>query len=152
MFGKDKNGAVNTYSDSTTLIAAGTEIHGDIKFAGNLEIEGKVVGDVVAEDNSVATVRVLEHGQVEGDIRVPTVIINGSIKGNVFSSDHIELAAKAKVSGNVHYSLIEMTKGAQVNGNLVYGGERLAQVTTIAGSRKEGKAEAADSGKQAEGA
>ena len=132
MFGKDKNNAANVYSDSTTLIAAGTEIHGDIKFAGNLEIEGRVVGDIVAAEGNVATVRVLEHGHVEGDLRVPVVVINGSVKGNVFSSEHVELAAKARVTGNVHYSLIEMVKGSQVNGSLLYGGERSGDVADFA--------------------
>ena len=50
------------------------------------------------------------------------VIINGNVKGDVHCSDHVELAGKANVDGNVHYNLIEMVKGAQLNGNLVYAG------------------------------
>jgi cytoskeletal protein CcmA (bactofilin family) len=135
MFGKERSSGFNPNSANTTLIAAGTEIQGNIKFTGNLEIEGKVLGDVSADDSGVATVRVLEYGEVEGNLRVPTVIVNGTVKGDVFASEHIELAAKAKVSGNVHYSLIEMVKGAQVNGNLVYNGDRGAQVTSIQGAK-----------------
>lgn len=123
MFGKEKTTmAFNGNSNATTLIAKGTEIVGDIKFSGNLEIEGKVRGGIIAAGGGDASVRVLENGEVEGDINVPSVIINGVVKGDVFSSNHIELAAKAKVEGNAHYNLIEMVKGAQVNGNLVYNG------------------------------
>ena len=82
-------------------------------------IEGHVKGNVYATDDN-AQARVLESGRIEGEIRVPSLIINGHVAGDVFSSKHIELASKAVISGNVHYVLIEMVKGAQVNGKLVY--------------------------------
>lgn len=123
MFGKEKTTmAFNGNSSATTLIAKGTEIIGDIKFSGNLEIEGQVRGGIIAAGGGDASVRVLENGEVEGDIKVQSVIVNGVVKGDVYSSNHIELAGKAKVEGNVHYNLIEMVKGAQVNGSLVYNG------------------------------
>lgn len=106
-------------SSSTTLIAKDTEIFGDIKFAGNLEIEGHVVGNLVANPGSDASVRVLENGRIEGDVNVPNTTINGLVKGNVHSSS-LELAAKARIEGNVHYQSIEMIKGSQVNGSLVF--------------------------------
>jgi cytoskeletal protein CcmA (bactofilin family) len=46
------------------------------------------------------------------------IVINGLVEGDVYSSNHIELAAKARVSGNVHYHLIEMVMGSEVNGSL----------------------------------
>ncbi|HEY9033095.1 MAG TPA: polymer-forming cytoskeletal protein [Pseudomonadales bacterium] len=106
-------------SSSTTLIARDTEIFGDIKFSGNLEIEGSVHGNITANPSVDAAIRVLEDGHVEGDIHVPRANINGHIKGNVHASA-LELAAKARVEGNVHYETLEMLKGAQINGNLVY--------------------------------
>ena len=106
-------------SSSTTLIARDTELFGDIKFSGNLEIEGHIVGNITANPGSDASVRVLENGHVEGDIHVPKVVINGDIKGNVHATN-LELAAKAKIEGDVHYQSLEMVKGSQVNGSLVY--------------------------------
>lgn len=106
-------------SSSTTLIAKDTEIFGDIKFSGNLEIEGHIVGNLVANPGSEASVRILENGRIEGDVNVHNTTINGLIKGNVHASN-LELAAKARVEGNVHYQSIEMVKGSQVNGSLVF--------------------------------
>jgi cytoskeletal protein CcmA (bactofilin family) len=120
MFGK-KNTSTNFSAGSTTLVSKNTEIIGDINFSGNLMIEGKVKGNVFCSEGSDAHARVLEKGVVEGEIRVPTLVINGTVNGDVFSDKHIELAAKAVINGNVHYNLIEMVKGAQVNGNLVFG-------------------------------
>ncbi len=109
-------------SGSTTLISKSTELVGDIHFNGNLEIEGRVRGNIYAEEGSDARVRIMEKGLVEGEICVPTIVINGAVHGDVHSSKHIELAAKAAVQGNVHYNMIEMVKGAQVNGSLLYSG------------------------------
>lgn len=106
-------------SSSTTLIARDTEIFGDIKFSGSLEIEGSVHGNITANPGVEASIRVLEDGRVEGDIHVPRANLNGDIKGNVHSGT-VELAAKARVTGNVHYETLEMLKGAQVNGSLVF--------------------------------
>ena len=105
---------------ATTLVSTNTEINGNMEFSGNLVIEGKVNGNIVAAAGSEAHLRLLETGQVVGEIRVPTIIINGKVEGDVYASEHVELAAKAHVDGNVHYNLIEMIKGSQVNGNLVY--------------------------------
>ena len=57
---------------------------------------------------------------VEGEICVPSAIVNGLVQGDVRSTNHIELAAKATVVGNVYYNLIEMVMGSEVNGNLMH--------------------------------
>ena len=109
-------------SQSTTLISKDSEIEGNIKFSGDLEIQGLVRGNVIANTEAKATVRVVEGGRVEGEIHAPVIIINGQVVGDVHCSNHVELAAKAEVEGNIHYNLIEMVKGSQVNGSLMYAG------------------------------
>lgn len=119
MWGK-KDSSMGFASGGTTLISKSTELIGDVKFSGSLEVEGRVKGNIYAEDGADARVRIMEKGFVEGDICVPTIIINGAVHGDVHSARHVELAAKATVTGNVHYNMIEMVKGAQVNGSLLY--------------------------------
>lgn len=109
----------NTGGNHTTLIARQTEVSGDLHFRGNLVIEGKVRGNISAHSDSDARLQIIDGGVVEGEIRVPHVVINGNVKGDVYAARHLELASKAMVEGNVHYKLIEMVKGAQVNGSLV---------------------------------
>ncbi len=119
MWGK-KDKSAGFVSGSTTLISGTTELLGDVKFTGNLEVEGRIRGNIYAEEGTDARVRIMEKGLVEGEICAPTVIINGTVQGDVHSSKHVELAAKATVTGNVNYNMIEMVMGAQVNGNLVF--------------------------------
>ncbi len=103
-----------------TLISRTTEIIGDIHFNGELIIEGRVKGNIYADDDSRALIRIAEKGAVEGEICVPSAVINGLVQGDVRSSSHIELAAKAVVLGSVYYNLIEMVMGSEVNGNLMH--------------------------------
>jgi len=120
MFGKSKDIPPAVSSHAHTLISRNTEIVGDIHFSGELIIEGRVKGNIYAEDDSAALIRVAENGAVEGEICVPSAVINGLIQGDVRSANHIELASKAVVVGNVYYNLIEMVMGSEVNGNLIH--------------------------------
>lgn len=117
---KNKVAKGKVSSQATTLIAQHTEVCGDIAFGGNLMIEGVVRGNIVARDGEKARVHVLDTGEVTGEISAPTVIVNGRVHGDVFSSHFVELAEKAIVDGNVNYKMIEMVRGAQINGRLVF--------------------------------
>lgn len=107
-------------SGKTTLVSSDTVIKGDVRFSGVLDIEGLVQGNIVAQPGKDAVVRIVDKGRVEGEIRAPSIIINGVVQGDVYSTRHLELAAKAKVKGNVFYSLVEMAAGAEVNGSLAH--------------------------------
>jgi len=111
--------ARNKIDKGVTLIAPHTEVVGDIKFSDQLYVSGKVVGNVVAADDK-ATLVVTEEGCVAGEVRVPNIVINGRVEGDVFAGNKVELASKAKVQGNLFYKLIEMQLGAQVEGQLVH--------------------------------
>jgi cytoskeletal protein CcmA (bactofilin family) len=119
MFGQGKKvKAVSAKVD--TIVGQQTQIEGDIRFSGGLHVDGRIRGNVIAEDGSASVLTISEHGRIEGDVQVPNVILNGSVQGDVRSDERIELAAKARVTGDVYYSLIEMAMGAEVNGSLVH--------------------------------
>ena len=103
-----------------TLVGRHTKIVGDIRYGGGLHIEGVVEGNIAPEQDDKGVVILSELGVVEGEIRGPSIIINGTVNGNVYATGTIELAAGAKINGNVYYNLLEMTVGAEVNGNLVH--------------------------------
>jgi len=115
-----KKGKARSTQNFETLLSGKAEVVGDVHFSGGLHIDGVVKGNVIAKDDPKTVVRVSDRGLVEGEIRAPNVIINGTVKGNVYSSEHVELAAKAVVTGNVYYKLMEMVMGAQVNGQLMH--------------------------------
>jgi cytoskeletal protein CcmA (bactofilin family) len=102
-----------------SLIGQNTELQGNVLFNGGFHIDGKLKGNVIAHEPS-SLLTLSDHGVVEGEVRVPNIILNGTVIGDVYASERVELAANAKVTGNVYYNLIEMAMGAEVNGNLVH--------------------------------
>ncbi len=119
MFGKGKK---TSCSRIDTVIGEQTRLEGDIHFAGGLHIDGTVKGNIIAEPNAENVLTVSEKGRIEGDVKVPNLVLNGAVEGDVHASERVELASHAKVTGNVYYNLIEMAIGAEVNGNLVHRG------------------------------
>lgn len=115
MFGKD--GKTET---GITLIATNCEVEGDLHFSDQLIVNGIIKGNIYAQPGSKAKINISEKGRVKGEIRVPNVIVNGKVFGDIHSDKHIELAGRAEVKGNVHYNLIEMVKGSRVDGQLFH--------------------------------
>jgi len=102
------------------LIGTGTIIEGNITFSGGLRVDGHVRGSVVCSDGKSGTLVLSEQAQIEGEIRVSHVVINGTVAGPVRGSEYVELLPKARVTGNVSYKSIEIHVGAIVMGQLVY--------------------------------
>jgi cytoskeletal protein CcmA (bactofilin family) len=120
MFGTNapKNTTATTAVD--TLIGRQTEVLGDVHFSGGLHVDGKIKGKVIAKSDKAASLSVSETGAIEGDVRVPNIVLNGTVSGDVHASEKITLAAKARVTGNLYYKIIEMEGGALVNGQMVH--------------------------------
>lgn len=111
--------ARNKFQKGVTLIANHTEMSGDVTFRDQFFVAGKISGNISA-DGDKATLIVSEEGFVGGQVRVPNVVISGTIEGDVYASNKVELSAQAKVKGNLYYKLIEMQLGALVDGQLVH--------------------------------
>lgn len=119
MFKKSKPKKTKSTSRIDTLIGRHTHITGDISFSGGLRVDGSITGNINAMADESSLLTVSDHGSVEGEVRVPNLIINGEINGNVYASQHVELAPKARINGNLYYRMIEMTMGSEVNGHLI---------------------------------
>lgn len=117
MFG-GKRRRKDTVIDS--MVGPNTEIVGNIQFAGALLVQGKVKGNVTAQADGHSVIQLTEQGTIEGEVRGPYIVLDGSVVGDVFGSEHVELSSRARVAGNVYYNLMEMAVGAEVNGKLVH--------------------------------
>jgi cytoskeletal protein CcmA (bactofilin family) len=116
MWGKNKSKSTKI----ETLVGTAMEIQGDLIFSGGLHVDGRIVGNVIAEEHSQSMLVLSDRGQIEGEVRVPLVVINGQVTGDVYASERVELSSQGQVNGNVYYNLLEMAMGAEVNGNLVH--------------------------------
>ena len=122
--------------DVTTLIAAGTEIRGDIQFKGRLHVDGVIEG-AIRGDGAQAVLTLSEHARVTGEVQAPHIVINGEVTGDVSAADRLELASNARVEGNVYYKVLEMSAGAQINGKMVHRAEAPKQLPKPDGQASE---------------
>jgi len=129
MFNKNKRKGKSTRID--TLIGQHTHLKGDISFSGGLRVDGSVAGNINATGDTDSVLTLSEMGTIEGEVRVPNLVINGSISGNVYASQHIELAPKARIQGNVYYHFLEMAMGSAVNGQMIHVDESDDQILDL---------------------
>lgn len=120
MFSSSEKPKKRKVSTVDTLIGGGTEVRGDVLFSGGLHTDGRIKGKVLANAGEPATLSISDTGMVEGDVSVPVITVNGTVTGNVHSSEHMTLAANARVTGNVYYNKLEIQPGAEVNGQMVH--------------------------------
>lgn len=131
MFGKKADSKPQGRIDS--LIGAGTQIEGNIRFTGGLRIDGEVKGCVeAAEGASSSTLVLSEQARIEGSVTVAHLVSNGTVVGPVTVSESLELQPKARIVGDVDYSVIEMHQGAVIEGRLVHRGAKSVELKLAA--------------------
>ena len=118
MFGK-KESKPKPHDHIDTLIGVDTCVQGEIEFSGGLRVDGHVRGNIIATGEKPSTLVLSEQATIEGKVQVSHAIINGTIIGPIHSYEYLELQAKARVSGDVHYRVIEIKFGAMIEGKLV---------------------------------
>lgn len=120
MFFKNRN---KPQSRIDTLIGAETRIEGDIHFSGGLRVDGSIRGNVSEVSSTPGTLVLSEHGRIEGAVTASQLVINGKVLGPVTANQFVELQAKSRVTGDVHYKSLEMHTGAVIEGRLIYLGD-----------------------------
>lgn len=123
MFGNEKKRPARSNGGGVeTLIGPRVVIRGDVHFSGGLYVEGRIHGAVIAEEGCPdAVVTLAQDGCIEGEVRAPHVVVNGELRGDVYATGRIELAANARVQGNIYYQVVEMAAGAMISGRLIHG-------------------------------
>ena len=118
MFGKKTGAPSANIGNIDCLIGAKTRIEGNTDFEGGLRIDGHVKGNLRGGPNSMLVVS--EQAQLEGELNCSHAVINGKVIGVIFVNERLELQAKARISGDVHYQMLEMHPGAVVEGRLIH--------------------------------
>ena len=114
MFGRKSKSTIDS------LIGVATSIVGDVHFKGGLRIDGHVKGNVIADVSENSMLVISEQAKIEGDVRVAHLVVNGEIRGHVYSGELLELQPKARITGDVSYKALEMHGGAVVSGKLTH--------------------------------
>lgn len=96
----------------TTLLGRGAAFEGKLTFEGTVRIDGRFKGEVFSDDVLV----IGEGAQVEAQIDVGEVIIQGTVVGNVTAKRSIEIHAPGRVKGDLHTPSLQIDKGVIFEG------------------------------------
>jgi cytoskeletal protein CcmA (bactofilin family) len=100
-------------SSSASIIAAGTEITGNIICDGDIRIDGTLKGNV----NSASKVILGSDGKVNGDIEAKQADIMGTVSGKLIIADLLNLKGKAQVDGDIYTGQLQVEPTAAFNGS-----------------------------------
>lgn len=108
----DRNASSSAADEGPSLIGSGIFVEGNIVANVELQIRGKVVGDVRCD-----TLVLSEHGEIRGNVVADRVRLSGSVEGSIDTGD-LAIEATARVQGDLTYSRIKMATGAVVQGRM----------------------------------
>lgn len=104
---------VETTMKISGFIDKDTEVNGDIKFKENFRIDGVFKGKILSGGGLI----VGETGEVDADIDVVHIAINGRVKGTIKAKERIEIFAHGRVIGSVAAPKLIIEDGAFFQGS-----------------------------------
>ena len=102
-----------------SLIGSDIVIKGDILYQGTVHIEASVEGSLISSKNKESKLYINKSSVIKGFVDASCVAINGTVYGNVYVYDLLQLGSDAFIKGNIYYKSIEMEVGAKIDGRLV---------------------------------
>jgi cytoskeletal protein CcmA (bactofilin family) len=96
-----------------SFIGANTQFKGEITTKGTLRIDGNVEGNVNADWLIIG-----EKAYVKGNAGATSVIIGGTIEGNVLAKGMVDIQKKGRVKGDIITSKLTVADGGAVDGRI----------------------------------
>lgn len=111
-----------------TYIGAGSEVHGDLRAAGNLRIDGAIFGTIEVDGDLEVSVT----GLIEGEqVSARSVLVLGRVKAKVHATEQLRIHGQGRVEGDVTAQSLDIEAGAHFIGYSRTGVEQEAQVLQI---------------------
>jgi len=120
---------------SKNVLANDVEIKGGIKFTNELIFDGKIEGEI--ESPGILTIG--KNAEVQGEIRTKSVVVYGTVTGNIIVQEKCELKASSVLTGDLKAMRITIEEGATFIGK--------SEVTPNKSSQKASDHKSQDSGR-----
>jgi cytoskeletal protein CcmA (bactofilin family) len=103
-----------TAQNTTAVLGKGARLRGRIGGDGDLRVEGSISGEVAVKGQLVLA----EGGEIVADVQATSVVVEGSVEGDITATDAVSIKASARVSGALKGSSISIEEGASVSGRI----------------------------------
>lgn len=116
MFGKKKqvtnNASLKRVNHAPSIISEDMRLTGSIISQGEVQLDGRIDGDIKATHLVIGTT-----GVVEGVVEATSVIVKGKIIGSLNASE-VNIKNNAHVHGDIFHDTLSIEAGAIIEGNL----------------------------------
>ena len=110
--GPNNAGGGQGSGEVTTLLGRGSEFEGKLSFEGTVRVDGKLSGEIFTDDVLI----IGEGAEVNAEISVGAIIIEGTVHGNIHAKRSVEIHTPARVRGNISTPSLSIDKGVVFDG------------------------------------
>ncbi len=96
----------------TTLLGKGSEFEGKLSFEGTVRVDGKLTGEIFTDD----VLMVGEGAEVNAEVTVGSIVIQGTVRGNITAKRSVEIHSPGRVRGNISTPSLFIEKGVFFDG------------------------------------
>jgi cytoskeletal protein CcmA (bactofilin family) len=96
----------------TTTLGRETDFNGVMRFKDSLKIDGAFSGEIV----STGFLYVEQGATITANIRVGSVVVGGTVKGNIEATEKLEMLSTGKVFGNIRTAKLKIADGVVFEG------------------------------------
>ncbi|OOG28156.1 hypothetical protein B1C78_02090 [Thioalkalivibrio denitrificans] len=117
-------------SRDAAIIGPSIHVEGTLRGEEDLIIEGRVTGTVKLHGHSLT---VGSNGQISADIYAHTVVVDGTVEGDLYGEEKVVIRKSANIRGNVTSPRVSLEEGARFKGAIEMDAEVVEQAM---GTRK----------------
>ncbi len=96
----------------STVFAGDTDFSGDLSFKKSLQINGRFEGEIASGGYLV----IGEGAEVKANIKVKTLILMGTVHGNIEAEQRLEIHASGRLYGNIRTAQLKIADGVVFDG------------------------------------
>jgi cytoskeletal protein CcmA (bactofilin family) len=96
-----------------TVIGEDISFRGSLIYSNTLKINGNFKGTIQTTGKLI----IGESGEVEADLEVGVLLVEGKVKGNVNAKEKIELKKPSELIGDIKTPTLEVQSGSKFLGN-----------------------------------
>jgi cytoskeletal protein CcmA (bactofilin family) len=116
VFGKNKqaktDSSIKRVSHTPSIISNDVRITGSLVSQGEVQLDGRIDGDIKAEHLVIGS-----SGVVEGVVEASSVVVKGKIIGSLNASE-VKIEKNAHVLGDIFHDTLSIEAGAIIEGSL----------------------------------
>ena len=99
------------------IVGEGTVFEGTLRAESNVNVSGRVVGKLIVNGRAVIS----QSGRVEGELRATNAAVGGTIEGEIFVEERLELESTAHIDGSIQTDRLIVEEGAVFTGSCKMG-------------------------------